>query len=479
MSPAISGEKKIKIAGHLLFFGRWRGQHNITTMASANDSSKRRRLLSSTCSDVSCLSDLPSVVLAHVAKYLGAPSRALFSAALSDKNAAVSTVSSERNSAIVGNDWSTLDFGDIEHSLAERLTDKHISSVLSCIDAVNELKTLKLTNCLNITGAGLEPLRGSTIIEQIDLSLVGKNCNPADLSPDLSPYPPISCDHVLPILDSIIEREGCSLRHLQFPFLWRRWGGINKQFKQFVQRCSEMLNNRGVVSCFKCDRNLTRENRNFDDWYIQNHTCYECGRHYCESCMVDEVVDEVRVPYINSCKFCARKLCAACQDMKKCCVCNSFFCVACITRRCNKCDGYLCCEDCFEYCNRCEKYFCRENCVDICVNVLQCESCNDSFCRECQDEKGECEISTCDGCNWEFCGKCRISRCLEGNPNEACADCVKEIAHLLLGKFQEKDAEIKELKQQVDQMQCRINFLEEQLLDQSEKVEESGRGSVS
>ncbi|KAL7490604.1 hypothetical protein ACHAWT_000175 [Skeletonema menzelii] len=247
-------------------------------MASANDSSKRRRLLSSTCSDVSCLSDLPSVVLAHVAKYLGAPSRALFSAALSDKNAAVSTVSSERNSAIVGNDWSTLDFGDIEHSLSERLTDKHISSVLSCIDAVNELKTLKLTNCLNITGAGLEPLRGSTIIEQIDLSLVGKNCNPADLSP----YPPISCDHVLPILDSIIEREGCS-----------------------------------------------------------------------------------------------------------------------------------------------------------------------------------------------------ISRCLEGNPNEACADCVKENAHLLLGKFQEKDAEIKELKQQVDQMQCRINFLGEQLLDQSEKVEESGRGSVS
>ena len=28
-----------------LFFGRWRGQHNFTTMASANDSSKRRRLL--------------------------------------------------------------------------------------------------------------------------------------------------------------------------------------------------------------------------------------------------------------------------------------------------------------------------------------------------------------------------------------------------------------------------------------------------
>eukprot|EP00985_Skeletonema_marinoi_P006094 scaffold2645_cov96-Skeletonema_marinoi.AAC.1 len=66
----------------------------------------------------------------------------------------------------------TLDFEDIEEDLAIKLSDGDISAVLTCIDAVNRLKTLKLTNCINIIGVGLEPLRGSSIIEQIDLSLV-------------------------------------------------------------------------------------------------------------------------------------------------------------------------------------------------------------------------------------------------------------------------------------------------------------------
>ena len=78
------------------------------------------------------------------------------------------------------------------------------------------MKRLKLANCVNITGAGLEPLRGSLIIEQIDLSLVEEHQRPK-----INPEPQISWGHVLPILDSIIEREGCSLMHLQFPSVWR------------------------------------------------------------------------------------------------------------------------------------------------------------------------------------------------------------------------------------------------------------------
>eukprot|EP00985_Skeletonema_marinoi_P006090 scaffold2644_cov78-Skeletonema_marinoi.AAC.3 len=243
-------------------------------MTSANDSSKRRRLLGDASPDACCLSELPSGVLTNVANYLDAPSRLFFAAALTNQNIAASD---ERNTAIVDNEWSTLDFGDIEKDLVVRLSDGDISAVLICIDAVNRVKKLKLTNCINITGAGLEPLRGSTIIEQIDLSLVGKH-----QSPRLSSRPPISCDFVVPILDSIIEREGCSLRHLQFPSVWSE-GGERVQFEHFNGRYNEMLDNRGV-GCVKCSARLPPEN---DTWienyeyrrwidsydYTQNYTC--------------------------------------------------------------------------------------------------------------------------------------------------------------------------------------------------------------
>ena len=41
-----------------------------------------------------------------------------------------------------------------------------------CVDASNKLKRLKLSGLINITGRGLDPLRSSAVIEQIDLSLV-------------------------------------------------------------------------------------------------------------------------------------------------------------------------------------------------------------------------------------------------------------------------------------------------------------------
>jgi len=181
-------------------------------MEEAPPDNKRRRISAADGSPqrIRCLSDLPSGILAHAASFLAEPSRVLFAVAL-DENS-----TNKRSSAIVGSHWDTLDFGGIENELAVKLSDDDIKKVLLCIDAVNKVKRLKLTNCVNITGAGLEPLRGLAIIEQIDLSLVGEHQRP-----NISPEPHISCSHVLPILDSIIEREGRSLMHLQFPSVWR------------------------------------------------------------------------------------------------------------------------------------------------------------------------------------------------------------------------------------------------------------------
>ena len=47
-----------------------------------------------------------------------------------------------------------------------------LRAMLVCIDAKNNLKRLNLTHCFGIVGTGLEPLRGSTVLEKLDLGLV-------------------------------------------------------------------------------------------------------------------------------------------------------------------------------------------------------------------------------------------------------------------------------------------------------------------
>src|SRR5210317_2018667 len=94
------------------------------------------------------IDNLPSSALTHIASFLSVPSRALFAVALS--------VTSEESLAIVGTQCGILDFGEIHKDLAAKLTDDDISNILRSVNAVDRVKRLILTGCVNITGAGLE-----------------------------------------------------------------------------------------------------------------------------------------------------------------------------------------------------------------------------------------------------------------------------------------------------------------------------------
>jgi hypothetical protein len=197
-------------------------------MSAENNSIKRRKIEGRASTDACCLTDLPKEALIHVATFLAAPSRALFAASLdgssgsSDENVSAIFPSNQligsggsvdfrgEISAQLDQDhvqkilWEIealnqtdiLDFGKISKKYVVQLSDDGIKTILLCVDAVNTVQRLKLANCIGITGVGLEPLRGSTMIEQIDLSLVGKQ-----MSNYINPEPPISCEAVLPILD--------------------------------------------------------------------------------------------------------------------------------------------------------------------------------------------------------------------------------------------------------------------------------------
>ncbi|KAL3804401.1 hypothetical protein HJC23_011329 [Cyclotella cryptica] len=219
------------------------------------------------------LSHLPVEALSYVASFLTTPSRALLAVALHDDN----------SSAIVGDIWGTLDFGQLEEDLSRNLTDNHLKTVLLCVDAVSRIKTLRLANCISITGAGLEPLRGSAIIEKIDLSLVGDH-----ESPILDVEPSLSCDFVLPILDSIIERDGNALKYLQFPHAWQKERPVDPNFCRFISRYNAMFNSQNTISCLECNTSLPEEDLYWigpdeDAQYFgtQNYTCYRCTKHFC------------------------------------------------------------------------------------------------------------------------------------------------------------------------------------------------------
>ncbi|KAL7525408.1 hypothetical protein ACHAXR_000991, partial [Thalassiosira sp. AJA248-18] len=98
----------------------------------------------------------------------------------------------------------SLDFGNMERSSLNRfaatLTDDDVSATLICIDAQHCLRRLKLQGCLKIVGSGLEPLRGSLALEQIDLS---------------TESPVLSDAIVLPIIESILDARGNSLKYIR------------------------------------------------------------------------------------------------------------------------------------------------------------------------------------------------------------------------------------------------------------------------
>ena len=108
--------------------------------------------------------------------------------------------------------WDILDFSQHDYALRWNLTDDDLCALLVVIDGRNKLKKLFLTRpepwksgCSNVKGCGLEPLRGSDVMVQIDID-----------------YPYISEDVALPIIESFIENRQSSLRHISLPEHWRK-----------------------------------------------------------------------------------------------------------------------------------------------------------------------------------------------------------------------------------------------------------------
>ncbi|KAL7452312.1 hypothetical protein ACHAWC_004040 [Mediolabrus comicus] len=408
-----------------------------------NTSSKRRKTEQGIDK---CLSDLPIGILEHTASFLSPPSRVLFAVALTiDENNNNNNNQSDGNrySSIAGSDWDTLDFGEIEKELAARLSDNDIRDVLQRIDAVNKLKRLRLTHCTNITGTCLEPLSGSEeVIEQIDLSLVGDGENPR-----LVPEPPISCEAVLPILDSIIAADTpCAIKHLQFPYKWRRDRSTDSEFHAFILRYNDMWENRDTITCLYCDEDLPESGLDWirtqdSEWYgTQNHLCYQCTNHYCYDCS-----DEDGNSNFASCDQCLRDYCKNCVKVDMCEDCDTF--------ACEHCSSFS-----YKECDKCNEIMCP-GCVHN--DGFECIYCGVLYCNDCNQIGDGRTISLCEECNEIGCDDCRLRRCQEGSSD--CDGCIKTLPqNTLVAQFkiqqervrhlENENKELKRLQEEVEQL---------------------------
>jgi len=421
-----------------------------------------------------CFSDIPVEPMAQIASYLVVPSQASLAVAIDYdffsllRGAQYVSPQSMQVSnglpALAGDQggihsgeleedhrWDgTLDFGDVEKDLAVKLSDGDIQAILLHIDAVNHVKKLIVTNCISITGIGLGPLRGSTIIEQIDLSLVAKH-----ESPILDPAPPISREHVLPILDSIINMEGCKLKLLQLPKAWRECQAREGKFYEFLSSFDSLLKNRdAALTCLRCNGNLPQDElmcTKLGGFGMQEDICYGCTKHYCDDWGNSDC------NFVSSCGQCERKYCGECVAIGRCKSCEYAYCVD-VCKQFTDCSGNGCnekvCNDCVEHksCTKCNKVMCAV-CLEHGEWEDSCANCSVRYCVECNAEEGANGVYYCDCSQHSLCGGCRVSWHSE-DYSFHCKSCLKKVVSILSAKK-------KKLQQENDALKTEIRTLKE------------------
>ena len=178
------------------------------------------------------------------------------------------------HSRVSSRQWKRLDIGDIQHMCYSNLTDDDVRRILIAIDGVNKIKSLKMTDCFGITGAGLSPLCGSTVLQRIDLSgiAVGQRRRRSMLSEE----------GVVSILSSILDREGNSLSYVDFPFQWRKdWSIV---LSSFLRRFNDALLSRRIDQHENHDRLCKSCEGRFFEGCINVVQCGQCEKETCEEC---------------------------------------------------------------------------------------------------------------------------------------------------------------------------------------------------
>jgi len=297
------------------------------------------------------LHDLPNHLFEIIARYLSPTSRAFFATAMTASGESWQRCNWQHEPStaaqiiIKGEKYEEVNFEDFtvvkvkqrkrkkkKQVFAERavpldeLTDGELGGMLVCINAVETVRSLKLTYCFGITGVGLQPLRQSRVLKRVDLCLVRQF-----ESPDIQPEPALLMQDVIPVLGSIIN-SGESLIHVQFPKKLRVQETGNEVFHDWLYEYNRYMNRRHIACSNRAAgmRFCTRISRGdmYNPWVdmkgcrcasrscfhfygMQQLTCYSCCKHFCGQC-ADEYTG------LNYCHYCEKYYCQDCTLVTYC-----------------------------------------------------------------------------------------------------------------------------------------------------------------
>ena len=255
-------------------------------------------------------------------------------------------------------------------SLASRLTDEDLGAMLNCIYAKGQLKRLNLTYCFQLVGHGLEPLRGSTVLEKVDLGLVRHYEVPQAVDDAR-----LSDEVVYEIFNDIVE--GGSFERLQLPLAWSWYYVYNRErLSQFVDR-----------------HNLA--------FLVEDNLCAYFG--FTEVSLIEHLTSKKNTDLIDECIGCFRT-----SEFRGCTHCNEIACIHCDEHvyACDDC-AMVSCDSCrnddaqntVHYCNA-EGHYCEPKCGQCryhgcCNGTIDCDHCKsivfDSILEEWNQKQAEIE----------------------------------------------------------------------------------------
>ena len=134
----------------------------------------------------------------------------------------------------------------------------------------------------------------------------------------------------MPILDSIISSDDCSLKYIQIPQKWK-WRRRNTagELSQFIERYNQQPYTR-ELSCAKCNGDLNDRVTWLNGLLQTTRICYECLDPLCDNCarMNDRA---------NFCDVCKKEYCSDCALITRCASCSEAYCEGCGGME--ECDG--------------------------------------------------------------------------------------------------------------------------------------------
>ena len=174
---------------------------------------------------------------------------------------------------------------------------------------------MRLRVLKKFVGHGLEPLRGSAVLEEFDASNIYFQTWGNRNQPSLSEAA------VVPILESIIDSDGNNLRNVSLPSKWCTEKSRNvPPLSEFYTKFNALMLSK-EIKCVECSKLCEGNNEN---------TCQVCCKRICEDCDNDHE-DEwgESDPFIRSCDNCSKNLCESCGEHRVCSGCDSVYCSLC------------------------------------------------------------------------------------------------------------------------------------------------------